>query len=135
MPSIVEYHLDSVPGVTHPWIIYVSRVHCHFVKTGARIRCKACKGLKLQKWGFRMVFKQDIEELKRRLKSKDIKKHSPIFDSSRLVIETEYVDEDPSSSSESKIMLPYNWLVTDEEENEKMEAKVKEDDLSNLGLI
>ncbi|KAL4293229.1 hypothetical protein AHAS_Ahas18G0107200 [Arachis hypogaea] len=130
-----EYHLDSVPGVTHPWIIYVSRVHCHFVKTGARIRCKACKGLKLQKWGFRMVFKQDIEELKRRLKSKDIKKHSPIFDSSRLVIETEYVDEDPSSSSESKIMLPYNWLVTDEEENEKMEAKVKEDDLSNLGLI
>ncbi|XP_016169825.1 TMV resistance protein N isoform X2 [Arachis ipaensis] len=135
MPSIVEHHLHSVPGVTHAWIIYVSRVHCHFVKTGARIRFKACQGLKLQKWGFRMVFKQDIEELKRRLKSKDIKKHSPIFDSSRLVIETEYVDEDPSSSSESKIMLPYNWLVTDEEENEKMEAKAKEDDLSNLGLI
>ncbi|KAL4293227.1 TMV resistance protein N isoform X3 [Arachis ipaensis] len=133
MPSSVETDRD-IDG-THAWIIYISRVHCHFVKTGARIRFKACKGMKLHKWGFRMVFKQDIEKLKRRLQRVDNKKQSPIFDSSRLVIETEYVDEDLSSSSESKIMLPYNWLVTDEEENEKMEAKAKEDNLSNLGFI
>ncbi|MED6170774.1 hypothetical protein PIB30_034351 [Stylosanthes scabra] len=131
LPSSVETNRDI--DATHAWIIYISREHCHFVKTGAPIRFKACKGMKLHEWGFRMVFKQDIERLKRRLQRGDNKKHSPIFDSSRLVIE--YVHEGQSSSSESKIMLPYNWLVTDEEEIEKMEAKAKEDNLSNLGLV
>ncbi|XLR41501.1 hypothetical protein S83_026161 [Arachis hypogaea] len=132
MPSSVETDRD-IDG-THAWIIYISRVHCHFVKTGARIRFKSCKGMKLHKWGLRMVFKQDIEKLKRRLQRVDNKKQSPISDSSRLVV-TECVDEGGNSSSQSKIMLPYNWLVTDEEENEKMEAKAKEDNLSNLGFI
>ncbi|MED6152171.1 hypothetical protein PIB30_089324 [Stylosanthes scabra] len=121
---------------THAWIIYISRVHCHFVKTGARIRFKGCNKLKLHQWGLRMVFKQDIEELKRWLQSKDNIKNTTGFHSFRLVVD-ENVHQVGSSSSESetKIKLPYNWLVTDEDENEKMEAKAKEDNLSNLGLI
>ena len=46
----------------------------------------------------------------------------------------EYVDESCSSISGPKIQLPYNWLVTDEVENENIEAKEKENHLSNIGL-
>jgi hypothetical protein len=45
----------------------------------------------------------------------------------------DHVEENISSSG-PKIQLPYNWLVTEEEEVENSQAKSKEIRLSNLGL-
>ena len=133
----------------HVWIIYISRPHCHFVKTGAGITFKAHPGYKVHKWGLRMVFKQDIEAMKRGLHRHSLRTQGkvPHFyhftdedESSgpkiqlldyRLVIEDVH---ESSSSTGPKIQLPYNWFVTDEEENENMEAKAKEMNLSNMGL-
>ena len=46
-----------------------------------------------------------------------------------MIFPFEYVDERCSSTSGPEIQLPYNWLVTDEEENENMEAKENENRL------
>lgn len=45
----------------------------------------------------------------------------------------DYVEESISRSG-PKIQIPYNWLITEEEEVENSEAKSKEIDLSNLVL-
>jgi hypothetical protein len=39
-----------------------------------------------------------------------------------------------SSSFEPKIQLPYNWLLSEEDEVENHSAKRKENNLSNLGF-
>jgi len=39
-----------------------------------------------------------------------------------------------NSNLEPKLQLPYNWLVTEEEEVENIDAKAKENNLSNAGL-
>ena len=131
---------------THAWIIYISRVHCHFVETGARITFKADPRFKVQKWGLRMVFNHDIEVLKgvkiwelRMISNDDIDalehelylSDNCLYRDGRLIIEDVY---ESSSSSGPKIQLPYNWLVTEEEENENMEAKTKEYNLANMGF-
>jgi len=53
-------------------------------------------------------------------------------DSHQLLV-FDYVQETRSKSG-PKIQLPYNWLVTEEEEVENSHAKSKEIDLYNLGL-
>jgi len=110
MPLGLE--LDKIDGSKHLWTIFIPEKHCHFVKTGAHITFKACPGLIIKKWGLRMLFKD-------------------AFDQSDFIFD--YVEETISWSS-PKIQLPYNWLVTEEEEVENSEAKSKEIDLSNLGL-
>ena len=130
----------------HAWIIYISRVHCHFVKTGAHITFKAHPSFKVQKWGLRKVFNHDTGELRRKLHNNRDKLGLPDMWSTirlpdylptirlpdyRLIIEKVY---ESSSSSGPKIQLPYNWFVNEEEKNENMEAKIKENNLSNMGL-
>ncbi|KAL1299267.1 hypothetical protein AAHE18_18G096800 [Arachis hypogaea] len=141
-------HLDCNPqfktarkqNFDHVWIIYISRPHCHFVKTGANITFKACPGIEMKNWGLQMVFKQHIEAIKRNLKRQS--KVDPFYylmddpeiqlHDYRLVIED--VHESYNTSIGPKIQLPYNWYVTDEEERENMEAKGKEINLANIGL-
>ena len=53
-------------------------------------------------------------------------------DSHQLLV-FDYVQETRSKFG-PKIQLPYNWLVTEEEEVENSHAKSKEIDLYNLGL-
>jgi hypothetical protein len=52
----------------------------------------------------------------------------------QLPLENVKAIQSSSSSFEPKLQLPYNWLVSDEDEAERDEAKGKETDLSNLGL-
>ena len=107
------------------WIIHISQKHCHFVKTGAHITFKARPGFKVEKWGLRMVFKQDIEATKRELHGMgnhgdgpqfhySDQTYEPRFQLSDYRLVTEEVHES-SSSSGPKIQLPYNWLVIEEE--------------------
>ena len=121
----------------HRWLIYISRVHCHFVKTGACITFKAHSGLKIRKWGFRTVVEQDIEAEKIELNRKvviQVDKRLQFHKANQVDrLPFVYVRESYSSSG-PKIQLPYNWLVTEEEENEKMEAEQKEKYISNVGL-
>ncbi|KAL9324284.1 hypothetical protein ACSQ67_009141 [Phaseolus vulgaris] len=89
-------------GSEYIWIIYISREHCHFVKTGAHITFKAQPSVKIQGWWMDRILKKDIHDLR--------------------------------SCSGPKIQLPYNWYVTEEEEVENIDAKSKENNLSNAGL-
>ncbi|AES66950.2 hypothetical protein MTR_2g083790 [Medicago truncatula] len=57
----------------------------------------------------------------------------PFMESDSCQLVFDYVQETRSKSG-PKIQLPYNWLVTEEEEVENSEAKSKEIDLYNLGL-
>jgi hypothetical protein len=131
MPLSLE--LVKIDGSKHLWIIYISREHCHFVKTGAHITFKACPGLVIEKWGMRMLIKKAGAE---KLSS---------YGNSRMFLGNEFEEydarhlrfdhvEESISSSGPKIQLPYNWLVTEEDEVESSQAKSKEIRLSNLGL-
>ncbi|MED6170782.1 hypothetical protein PIB30_034358 [Stylosanthes scabra] len=145
-PEVRDIHgfqTSRKPGVLHLWIIYVSRPHCRFVKTGANITFKTCPGIEMKNWGLRMVFKQDIEAIKSDLQYLETSKMTDDFYYSmydpkiqlhdhRLVIENVHVSS--SSRTGPKIQLPYNWYVTEEEEKENMEAKDKEINLANIGL-
>ncbi|MED6170779.1 hypothetical protein PIB30_034355 [Stylosanthes scabra] len=139
-------HLDPVryfsryptpdPRAVHVWIIYISRPHCHFLKTGANITFKASPNhIEIKNWGLRMVFKQDIEATKSDLQYLETPEMiNPFYYSMndpkiqlrdhKLVIEN--VHESSNSSTGPKFQLPYNWYVTEEEEQENMEAKAKE---------
>lgn len=131
MPLNLE--LDKTDGSKHLWLIYISQEHCHFVKTGACITFKACPGLTIKKWGLRVVYYWKADGS--RTASKEI-----IFDEVELAeydrnhrLVFDHV-EGRSGGSGPKIQLPYNWLVTEEEEAENYEAKSKENALSNLGI-
>ncbi|MCH84092.1 TIR-NBS-LRR type disease resistance protein, partial [Trifolium medium] len=117
MPLSLER--NKVAASIYIWTIYISREHCHFVKTGARITFKAGKGLIMKKWGFRMLTKKGL-------------KRTP-----KTQLPLPFVENvnERSVRLEPKIQLPYNWLVSDEDEVENDEAKGKEINLFNLGLL
>ena len=113
---------NMVDGKYYIWTIYISREHCHFVKTGAQITFKAHQGLFIDEWGLSVVTRENI-------------KGQTMLDSG-VCPSLEIVKGNQSSSSfEPKINLPYNWFVSDEDEAEKDGAKGKETDLFNLGLF
>ncbi|KAI5399596.1 hypothetical protein KIW84_064795 [Lathyrus oleraceus] len=81
----------------HFWLIYISRPHCHFVTTGARITFKAHPDVELKTWGLRMVFQHDISssfELESEIHQQDL-----------------HLDQvyESSSSRSPEVQLPYNW--------------------------
>ncbi|XP_058737043.1 probable disease resistance protein At4g19530 [Vicia villosa] len=115
----MSFNLDETCGNHYILIIYISREHCHFVKTGAQIKFKARKGLILMECGLRVMTKGDIEDSRM-----DMVAPLPL---SIVKVEQSWV--------EPKIQLPYNWLVSDKDEAEKNAAKEKETDLFNLGLF
>ncbi|KAG2371809.1 TMV resistance protein [Vigna angularis] len=110
----------------HIWIIYISREHCHFVKTGAHITFKAQPNVKIDTWGMRPILKQDIRDI-------GGKKYIAFSHSNDNRVDFEYVEKSNSGSG-PKIQLPYNWYVTEEEQVENIDAKAKENNLSNAGL-
>jgi hypothetical protein len=118
-------NLDSneVDGEHYLWVIYISQEHCHFVDTGAHITFKARQGLIIKEWGLRVLNKKDTEK-------------SILEMNVDLPLDIVEVRQRRGSSSvEPKIQLPYNWLVSDEDEAERDEAKGKETHLFNLGLL
>jgi hypothetical protein len=52
---------NKVDGSKYVWTIYISREHCHFVKTGAQITFKAHQGLIMNEWGFHVLTEKDIK--------------------------------------------------------------------------
>ncbi|BAT92393.1 hypothetical protein VIGAN_07109900 [Vigna angularis var. angularis] len=105
---------DKVDGSKHLWVIYISRKHCHFVKTGAHISFKAHPSLEINAWGMKSMFRKDSMFLERHVNFDFVEKSS--------------------TKSGPKFKLPYNWLVTDEDEVENIKAKAKENNLSYAGL-
>ncbi|WJX55839.1 hypothetical protein P8452_41562 [Trifolium repens] len=94
----------------------------------AQITFKASQRLIMKEWGLHMLTKKDIEDSKEiPLIKKDLRKDHPI-----PVIDNV---EETNSKFEPKIQLPYNWLLSDEDEAVISETKRKEIDLSNLGLL
>ncbi|KAL2327763.1 hypothetical protein Fmac_021190 [Flemingia macrophylla] len=113
------------------WVIYISREHCHFVNTGAHISFKSQSGFKIITWGLHTVFQQDLYYLEeigygKKYKRDLLHTYEPAF-------AFDFVTNDMTDSG-PKIRLPYNWLVTEKDENENIEAKTKENNLSNVGL-
>ncbi|TKY48950.1 TMV resistance protein N [Spatholobus suberectus] len=131
MPLNLE--LDKIGRSNHLWIIYISRQHCHFLKTGAHITFKARERFKIKKWGMSSIFKQDIDYLQRMQLGEPLPPHPNLDHSDVHYIDFDFVEKSNSSSG-SKFQLPYNWLVTKEDKDENKEAKVKENNLSNVGL-
>ncbi|XP_061354687.1 disease resistance protein RPV1-like [Gastrolobium bilobum] len=125
MPLNLE--LDKIDGSKYIWTIYISRKHCHFLKTGAHITFKACPGLMVMEWGLRMLIEEDVRVLK------ITEKRSFSFSTEQPGLVIDNVEES-NNTHHPKIQLPYNWLVTEEDEEEKIEAKEKENNLSNLGF-
>ncbi|KAK7324667.1 hypothetical protein VNO77_28409 [Canavalia gladiata] len=121
MPLNLE--LDKIDRSQHIWTIYISRQHCHFIETGAHITFKARPGLVVKKWGLSRIVKQEIHMLIR-------ENHDPSRKGNLVIGNV----EKSSTNSGHKIQLPYNWLVTKEDEDENLEAKAKENNLCNLGL-
>jgi hypothetical protein len=112
---------NQVDGKHYLWMSYISREHCHFVKTGAQITFKARQGLIIKEWGLRVITKKDTES-------------SRMKRSVHLSLENVKVKQRITSIFEPKIQLPYNWFVSDKDEAERDGAKGKETDLFNLGL-
>ncbi|XP_058779823.1 disease resistance protein RPV1-like [Vicia villosa] len=125
MPLSLELH--KVDGSKHLWLIYISQEHCHFLKTGAHITFKAGPGLSIKKWGLRLA----IKDLRKSYRVPSDWEHSSDSYAPQLFLD--YVQK-TSMKSGTKIQLPYNWFVTEEEEVENSGAKSKETALSNLGL-
>ncbi|XP_057435400.1 disease resistance protein RUN1-like isoform X2 [Lotus japonicus] len=117
----LDLDLDKSDGSKYLWIIYISRQHCHFVATGAQITFKVRHGLIVEEWGLRMLTKEHMEA-SGMIQSTDL---------SSLIID--YVEES-NRSFVPKIQLPYNWLISGEEEVKIHNTKGKEIELSNLGL-
>jgi len=120
MPLNLE--LNEIHGSKHLWIIYISREHCHFVKSGAEIKFRARQNLIIRECGLRVITKEDIEA----------SEWKPRTDLPLQIVEME---ESSSNIFETKIQLPYNWLVSVEECVEDDAVKGKEVDLFNLGLL
>ncbi|CAJ1956752.1 unnamed protein product [Sphenostylis stenocarpa] len=112
----------------HIWIIYISREHCHFVKTGAHITFKAEPCVKIYAWGMRSIFRQDVPAFEMMKLGNpfplqtDV--HRPYFGSV----------EKSNTNSGPKFQLPYNWLLSEEDKDEKVSVEVKENNLSHAGL-
>jgi hypothetical protein len=124
MPLSLE--LYKIDNSKHLWLIYISQEHCHFLKTGAHITFKACPGLIIKKWGLHKLIHESMLYFQPSFSELSMKS-----DAHQLVLD--YVQEN-SSKSGPKIQLPYNWLVTEEEEVENSQGKRKEFDLSIVGL-
>jgi len=133
MPLSLE--LDKVDGSKHPWLIYNSREHCHFVKTGAHITFKAYPSLIIKKWGLVKLIKMEYNRLQHQLtdtsSSHDILNWFTYGDPHNIFFDRV---QESSSRPGPKIQLPYNWLVTEEEEAENSRTKSKEINLYNMGL-
>ena len=117
----LDLDLNKVYGEKNLWVIYISREHCHFVKTGAHITFKARQGLIIKEWGLHAVTEKFLEE-------------SSTGNTVSLPLQIVKLEE-RSSGIESKIQLPYNWYVSNEDKIEMNQAKGKETNLFNLGLI
>ncbi|RDX67153.1 TMV resistance protein N, partial [Mucuna pruriens] len=130
MPLNLE--LEKIDGSEYLWIIYISRQHCHFVKTGAHITFKANPRVKINKWGISSIFKQDIDGLKRMQLGEPLSPHPNLDHNDIHYIDFAHVEKSNNSFG-PKIQLPYNWLVTEEDEVENSEAKAKENNLANVG--
>ena len=117
---LLDLELNKDDEEKYLWVIYISRKHCHFVKTGAHITFKARQGLIIKEWGLHAVPKKILEE-------------SSWGNKVSLPLQIVKLEE-RSSGIEPKIQLPYNWYVSDEDEVEMNQAKGKETNLSNLGL-
>ncbi|KAL2328071.1 hypothetical protein Fmac_021498 [Flemingia macrophylla] len=132
----IDFKPSKIVRSDHLWVIYISREHCHFVKTGAHITFKSQPGFKIIKWGLRSIFKQDFYNLQMDLciiddlERKYIRKR---FLTCEHPVDFDDVTND-MTNPEPKIRLPYNWLVTEKDEVENIEAKTKENNLSNVGL-
>jgi len=124
----LDLERNTVDGKNYLWTIYISREHCHFVQTGAQITFKARKGLIIKEWGLRVVTKKSIDDLKW-----IIQEHK-VLRKDRLLLNIDNAEES-NTSYEPKIQLPYNWFVSDEDKAETDEAKGKENDLFNIGLL
>ncbi|WJX76705.1 hypothetical protein P8452_60092 [Trifolium repens] len=126
---LLNLESNKVDGLIYGWVIYISREHCHFVKTGAHITFKARQGLIIKQWGLRAMNKEDTKGSTMRV--------SVLIPSVEVLIPSENVKvkQRNTSSFEPKIQLPYNWFVSDKDEAERDEAKGKETELFNLGLL
>ncbi|XP_027928398.1 TMV resistance protein N-like isoform X3 [Vigna unguiculata] len=109
-----------VDSSKHLWIIYISREHCHFVKTGSHISFKAHPSVKINAWGMRSIFREDVI-------------YSELMLEEPRHVKFDFVEKS-STNSGPKFQLPYNWLVTNEDEVENIDAKAKENNLSYAGL-
>lgn len=128
MPLNLE--LNKIYGSKHLWVIYISREHCHFVKTGAHITFKAHSSVKINAWGMKSIFRQDIDDLERMQQGESLPLHP-----NDVVHHVDFDSvEKSNNNSGPKFQLPYNWLVTKEDEVENMNTKAKETNLSNAGL-
>ncbi|KAK7293048.1 hypothetical protein RJT34_15909 [Clitoria ternatea] len=101
MPLSLE--LEKIHGFKHLWVIYISKQHCNFVNTGARISFKACSDLKMKKWGLRILFNSQFVDSASESNSIDLGKHSH-----GLVFE--YVKEVCSSALKSNFPT-IGWLI------------------------
>ncbi|KAL2331597.1 hypothetical protein Fmac_019178 [Flemingia macrophylla] len=126
--------LDKIDESKYIWIIYISRQHCHFVKNEAHITFKAQAGVKINKWGMSSIFRQDIDHLQRMKLGEPLSPHPNLDQNDVHHIKYDYVENNNNNNSRPKIQLPYNWLVTEEDEAENIEAKEKENNLANVGL-
>ncbi|XP_029130869.1 disease resistance protein RPP2A isoform X2 [Cajanus cajan] len=130
MPLNLE--VDNIDESKYFWIIYISKEHCHFVKSGAHITFKGHPHVEICGWGIRSIFEQDIDLDDFEKFSKMGKRpHSNPDDLPYL--DFDYV-KNSNNSFGPKIQLPYNWLVTDEDEAENINAKAKGKGLSYAGL-
>ncbi|KAL2331600.1 hypothetical protein Fmac_019181 [Flemingia macrophylla] len=126
MPLNLE--VDKIHRSPHVWMIYVSRQHCHFVKSGALIHFKGHPRVEIIEWGVEAIFLEDVDKFKMMLQAQPLPPNSYASqDYIHFGIRGNY-------NPGPKIQLPYNWMVTDGEEAENINAKAKEKGLSYAGL-
>nr|WIL60037.1 nodulation protein [Melilotus officinalis] len=122
----LDLERNTVDGKNYLWTIYISREHCHFVETGAQITFKARQGLIIKEWGLRVKTKKDTEGSKMGMSV-----HFPL----QIIDNAAEESTSVNNNFETKIQLPYNWLVSNEDSIENDKTKGKETDLFNPGLF
>ena len=110
---------NMVDGRKYLWTINISREHCHFVKTEAHITFKVRQGLIIREWGLCMLTKKyiDASDWSRLL----LKRKGTVTRGTRLQIEEVGVSSNNNSIG-PKFQLPYNWLVSTQEDVENDEV-------------
>ncbi|CAJ1956750.1 unnamed protein product [Sphenostylis stenocarpa] len=121
--------VNETNGSKHIWIIYISREHCHFVKTGAHITFKAQPSVKINAWGMRSIFLQDVYDFKTMQQGQPL----PFHPNGANHVDFDFVEKGNTNPGPI-FQLPYNWLLTEEDEVEKNNAEVKENHLLYAGL-